>query len=662
MKEGPLAWQTLPAAGEACIVRGRTDAPERTSHPPVPPNQLASLRMDPTALLPAPTAAAVLERLAAQDAPVLSLLALCRTPPFQTRLGGRAGAVPPLRPPPSQAGPSQPRPRSRRPRRGRAASRRPRPPLLPRPRPGPLRQPHPRRAVRPGPAPAARPAARPPQRRPQPGRTHPQGRRRAHRRPGRPHRPVPRSLRLLPAGLRTQRRSLSRHQRRHPRPARRRTGSRPAPSPPASGTPYTRPSTGPMRTPTTTGCRPPSAKRACCWATTAPPATTTPAQCAWPARPTPTATWPRCAASSACLAAGCPSATTCCACSSIGPVVVFAGHAIDRPGAPFRFPADAALEAAVRDAIRKELDALDGAIGYCSPACGSDLLFAELMRDRGGELHLVLPFAEEEFCTERLTYGGLPALEPWRRRYAELRGDPHVVRHFATTEEFLNDQVLYDFAGGFMQGLALTRAAQVGGRGRRPGRCATRCSRPARAAWPRSSTTGGELAASRASSTSRRSAPACRLTAPPCHERPAAPSPPPASHRPGRTVRAMLFADVAGFSGLPEPHLPAFFIEFLALVEQQLKTTPTLFRNTWGDGLYIVFPDVVGCADFALRLLRRLEGFDFAGVRASTAGGQEAGRAHRPAHRAGLRGLTTRSSAATTTSAATSAGRPASSR
>ena len=75
----------------------------------------------------------------------------------------------------------------------------------------------------------------------------------------------------------------------------------------------------------------------------------------------------------------------------------------------------------------------------------------------------------------------------------------------------------------------------------------------------------------------------------------------------------MLFADVAGFSGLPEPHLPAFFIEFLALVEQQLKTTPTLFRNTWGDGLYIVFPDVVGCADYALRLLRRLEGFDFAG-------------------------------------------------
>ena len=34
----------------------------------------------------------------------------------------------------------------------------------------------------------------------------------------------------------------------------------------------------------------------------------------------------------------------------------------------------------------------------------------------------------------------------------------------------------------------------------------------------------------------------------------------------------MLFlADVAGFSGLPEAHLPDFFIAFLAIVEQQVK-------------------------------------------------------------------------------------------
>ncbi len=51
---------------------------------------------------------------------------------------------------------------------------------------------------------------------------------------------------------------------------------------------------------------------------------------------------------------------------------------------------------------------------------------------------------------------------------------------------------------------------------------------------------------------------------------------------------------------------------FLTLVEQQLKTTPALFQNTWGDGLYVVFADVVTCAGFAVRLLERLDRFDFA--------------------------------------------------
>jgi class 3 adenylate cyclase len=290
----------------------------------------------------------------------------------------------------------------------------------------------------------------------------------------------------------------------------------------------------------------------------------------------------------------------------LGPVVVFAGQGLDRPGDPVRFPADPALEAAVREAVKKELAALEAHIGYCSPGCGSEILFGELMRERDAELHVVLPFAEEDFCAERLTYG-LPELEPWRRRYEELRGLFRATRHFATTEEFLNDQVLYDFAGSFMQGLALTRAAQVGVEAialvvqdstSPPGSSdlATFVSN-----WRRTGRKPRiiDLAAVRAG---------VSLVSTPAQTTVARPAPP----RPRRKVRAMLFADVAGFSGLPEAHLPAFFIEFLALVEQELKTTPTLFQNTWGDGLYIVFADATTCAGFALRLLQRLERFDFA--------------------------------------------------
>ena len=63
-------------------------------------------------------------------------------------------------------------------------------------------------------------------------------------------------------------------------------------------------------------------------------------------------------------------------------MLVFAGHAIDRPGDPVCFPPDPALEAAVRLAIKHELDALESNIGYYSPGCGSGILFGELMRKR----------------------------------------------------------------------------------------------------------------------------------------------------------------------------------------------------------------------------------------------------------------------------------------
>ena len=75
----------------------------------------------------------------------------------------------------------------------------------------------------------------------------------------------------------------------------------------------------------------------------------------------------------------------------LGPVVVFAGHGIDRPGEAVSFPAGTALESAIRLAIKKELDALESHIGYFSPGCGSGTLFGELMRERDAELHLVLP-------------------------------------------------------------------------------------------------------------------------------------------------------------------------------------------------------------------------------------------------------------------------------
>ena len=67
-------------------------------------------------------------------------------------------------------------------------------------------------------------------------------------------------------------------------------------------------------------------------------------------------------------------------------VVVFAGHMIDRNDRRVgqRFPYLSQLENAVRLEIMSRLkDKLDGHIGYSSAACGSDILFLEVLQALG---------------------------------------------------------------------------------------------------------------------------------------------------------------------------------------------------------------------------------------------------------------------------------------
>src|SRR5262249_12709788 len=146
-------------------------------------------------------------------------------------------------------------------------------------------------------------------------------------------------------------------------------------------------------------------------------------------------------------------------------------------------------------------------------------------------LHAVLPFAEDDFLTQRVTFG-LPQLQGWRARYEALRGDLRFTHHFATTEEFLGDEVLYGFAARFMQGLALIRAAQAGAEAVLLALRALDGPGPISDDWAKLG--GGAVR------TIEMEAPA---------------RPPVPTTRPGlpsRTVKAMLFADVAGFAGLSE--------------------------------------------------------------------------------------------------------------
>jgi adenylate cyclase len=267
-------------------------------------------------------------------------------------------------------------------------------------------------------------------------------------------------------------------------------------------------------------------------------------------------------------------------------VIHFAGH---------MFAADAGVESELRAAIDLVLDEEKAAFGYGSLACGADLLFAEALLERGGELHVVLPFADEDFLAQSVRPGG----EGWVERHrACLAAAASVTR--ATSIPYFGDPAQYGYCSRIAMGLARLRAEHLGsdavqivlwdGVG---------SSGPAG--------TGADVAAwVRAGGRSRTIAPGgidrALVRPAPSHE---------SAYE--RVLAAILFTDFAGFSKLPEQALPAFWDGVMRLVADVLDEhgSEVACRNAWGDALYAVTPDASAAAEIALELQARLADFDY---------------------------------------------------
>lgn len=81
-------------------------------------------------------------------------------------------------------------------------------------------------------------------------------------------------------------------------------------------------------------------------------------------------------------------------------------------------------------------------------------------------------------------------------------------------------------------------------------------------------------------------------------------------------IAAILFADVVGFSSLSDIQVVRFYYEFLGAVARLLAVSenPPLVRNTWGDGLYLVFANVRDAGIFALELCALTVDTDWSGL------------------------------------------------
>lgn len=286
------------------------------------------------------------------------------------------------------------------------------------------------------------------------------------------------------------------------------------------------------------------------------------------------------------------------ACFHLPAVVVFAGHVVDQPERPVpRFPAS--VEPKIYAAIQERLIKLDAGFGYSSAACGSDILFCEAMLERDAEIHIVLPYEKSQFIE-----ASIDRAPGWRARFekvVERAADVAV----ASERRVDGDGVLYDYANRVLHGLARGRAENletalkplaVWDGEPNPARGGTASAIELwRAAGEEieiihtTAILGKEPA--RASSIPQ---PAGRIEAPPRD----------AIREFTQEIRALLFADAVGFSKLGEAEVPLFVRHFLGLVGKLVEefSPAPLLKNTWGDGLYFVFPDVRSAGGFALEL------------------------------------------------------------
>lgn len=273
-----------------------------------------------------------------------------------------------------------------------------------------------------------------------------------------------------------------------------------------------------------------------------------------------------------------------------GPEVVhFCGHRISA-----RFPADA--EPRVAAAIDAAVARRPPAFAYGALASGADILWAEALLGHGAELHVVLPFAREEFVAASVA----PAGPQWVERFERCLARAAAVTYATDAPAPLED-LLYRYGAELAMGLALLRARYLHA--------------PARqlAVWD-GEPAGGEAGTAIDVATWRRRGGEVTLVPPPATAFADGDLRPHPQRSQLRVVRAMLFADVKGFSTLRDGQMPAFNAEVLGALAAVLGRygAAICHRNTWGDALYVVLDDARTAAACALDLQAAVASADLA--------------------------------------------------
>ena len=298
-------------------------------------------------------------------------------------------------------------------------------------------------------------------------------------------------------------------------------------------------------------------------------------------------------------------------CFPIPRIATFAGHLFDQPG-PWHLWFPPQLEQAIQERIQALLKKWDIRIGYASVACASDLLFLETMLKMKGEINIVLPFSVKEYKKAQVT---LIPEGNWGKRFDKLL--KHASRVVIASENrTTGNAVVYEYCDLLKDGLANLRAKMLD------------TALVPMAVWEgKAGDSPGDTPAMVNNWRSQGLEPEIIDIADLLAEKPglelaaasAAPLLPKGLDSPKelakfpQEIRAMLFADVVGYTRLMEEQIPDFIKHFIGTINSLIAEFPykPLLKNTWGDALYCVFANVSDAGNFSLLLQDRISAIDW---------------------------------------------------
>ncbi|MGE4063117.1 MAG: tetratricopeptide repeat-containing protein [Rhodospirillaceae bacterium] len=265
--------------------------------------------------------------------------------------------------------------------------------------------------------------------------------------------------------------------------------------------------------------------------------------------------------------------------------VVYSGHMFMQSGA-------GALEKSLAGTVAR----LQPGAAFGALAAGADIAIAETILAHSGTLHVVLPMREEDFIARSVA----PFGETWIARYHACRARAATFR-LASHEPNLGDDGIFAYGADYAMGLAIRHAEMSASRAMMV------------AVWDGVEGSGTAGTAADVARWRRTGRPLEVIDCPPALRR-ARPAGAKATVAGGdeRSRKAILFADVRGFSKLQEGQIRPFVAKVLGPLADAITALPRRpdLVATWGDGLHFVFGRAGDAAAAAVAAQRRFAEID----------------------------------------------------